>query len=299
MTDIISKIDEIKRMLEDKLQRLRISANQIEVTQGLSDITKRLGLFQSGELRFGNSVEPGKGFTGIRIGFPTFTYDSVEFNLAVVVSDALVGGISSGGVIYLGGVTNGLSITSGGVVALNGSATVFDDLTAQLIGLRLESPSSHIVTNAAEGTLEFKTSCNLTDYVIAEPQLSHKWKLGSVIYPHLHWEQTSATIPNWLIQYRWQKQGLAKTTSWTSQKYDAHVFTYTSGTLNQITSMGDITPPVGYGLSDFVDFRILRDVANTSGLFAGADGLATSVYAKGFDFHMETDSLGSNDEFTK
>lgn len=97
MTDIISKIDEIKRMLEDKLQRLRISANQIEIVHGISDISKRLGLFQSGELRFGNHVEPGKGFTGLRIGFPAFTYSSVEYVLAFVVNDVLTFGLTLSG----------------------------------------------------------------------------------------------------------------------------------------------------------------------------------------------------------
>jgi len=100
MTDIISKIDEIKRMLEDKLQRLRISANQIEIIHGISDISKRLGLFQSGELRFGNHVEPGKGFTGIRIGFPVFTYSSTDFVFAVVSNDVIVWGVTYTGAFY-------------------------------------------------------------------------------------------------------------------------------------------------------------------------------------------------------
>lgn len=206
---------------------------------------------------------------------------------------------ASADVLYLGGQTNGIKIYKGGRIELIGTATVFDDLPTPLIGQRLESPSSHIVINAAEAALEFKTSCDLTDYVIAVPQITHRWKLGSVLGLHLHWEQTSATMPNWLLQYRWQKQGQAKTTAWTSLKWVSNAFTYASGTLNQITGFGTITPPVGYNLSDILDIRILRDVANGSGLFSGADALAVSVLAKSFDPHVEIDSLGSDTEYAK
>jgi hypothetical protein len=198
-----------------------------------------------------------------------------------------------------GNATDYVQIDNAGKLLLAGAATVWDDLTTPLIGSKLESPSSHIVTNNAECTIEFKTSCDLTDYLIAVPQMTHKWKMGSSVGPHLHWEQASATMPNWLIQFRWQRQGQAKNATWTSQKYTANAFTYSAGTLNQITAFGTITPPSGYSLSDLVDIRILRDVANTSGLFAGADGLAASAFAKSFDTHVEFDTLGSNDEYVK
>ena len=71
-----------------------------------------------------------------------------------------------------------------------------------------------------------------------------------------------ANVPNWLLQYRWQTQGAAKTTAWTSAKYSTHAATYTSGTINQITKWAAIAPPTGAGLSDIVQFRILRDTAN-------------------------------------
>lgn len=194
---------------------------------------------------------------------------------------------------------NYLQISDSGILTLNGSATVFDDLLGQLIGQKLESPSSAIVQNSAEGSVTFKTTSGLSDYVVTLPQMRHSWKIGSVVYPHIHWWQTSSSIPNWMIQYRWQDQGTAKTTAWTSVKYDSHAFTYTSGTLNQITGFPDITPPVGAGLSDILQFRIIRDNANASGLFSGADPVATDIDAVSFDCHIEIDSLGSDEEYVK
>jgi hypothetical protein len=195
---------------------------------------------------------------------------------------------------------NYLEIEADGTLVLYGTATVQDDILMQLIGQKLETTSSHIEQDAAEGSLHFETSCNLNDYVVMNVQLSHTWKLGSAVAPHLHWWQSSATMPNWLIQYRWQKQGGLKTTAWTSQKWSSNAFTYTSGTLNQISLMGSIAAPVGYGqVSDIIQVRVLRDVANGSGLFSGSDALNAIAHAVSFDLHYEKDSLGSHQEYVK
>lgn len=71
------------------------------------------------------------------------------------------------------------------------------------------------------------------------------------------------------------------------------------GALNQITDFNDITPPAGDGISNQLQVRIIRDTGNASGLFAGADGLAGDAYVTDFDTHKESDSLGSNSEYSK
>ncbi len=178
-------------------------------------------------------------------------------------------------------------------------STCFNDMLGVMIAQKIESPASAIVQNSAEGTVTFKTTAIISDYVIINSQLPHGWQLGSLILPHLHWFQTSATMPNLMIQYRWQKQGSAKTTTWTSQKYTGNAFPYVSGTLDQITKFGNITPPTGYALSDIIQFRIIRDTANASGLFAGSDGLASDIETLMFDSHIELDSMGSPLEYRK
>jgi hypothetical protein len=102
-----------------------------------------------------------------------------------------------------------------------------------------------------------------------------------------------------LIQYRWQKNGAAKVTSWTSVKYVSHAFTYTSGTLNQITTFGALSPPVSTGVSVVLQLRLLRDGDNDSTLFTGADPLTGNVSAMFFDTHIEVDMLGSHEQYTK
>jgi hypothetical protein len=180
-----------------------------------------------------------------------------------------------------------------------GDATCFRDEFGPLIGARLESPSSDIVTNAAEGSITFKSSCTLSDYISMPVQINHDAKTGADVYPHIHWWQVSANIPNWLIQYRWQVNGSAKGTSWTNVKYTSNAFTYTSGTLNQLTAFGGLTPPAGAGVSLILQLRLLRDTTNASTLFAGADPQSGSVDALFYDVHIEVDTIGSREQYSK
>lgn len=188
-----------------------------------------------------------------------------------------------------------------GTMHAAGAASAWKDELQQLIGSRLESPSSDVQLNLAEGSVTFEATARYpTDYVVVNIQLNHVWELGTQIHPHLHWWQVSADEPNWLIGYRWQIQGGAKDTSWSLLPGLAGEFTYTAGTLNQITEFGPITPPGGYGeVSDILQFRIYRDVTNVSTEFAGADPESADIDAINFDAHIEVDTLGSRTEYTK
>jgi len=74
---------------------------------------------------------------------------------------------------------------------------------------------------------------------------------------------------------------------------------YTSGTLNQISAGPGLTPPVGAQLSDILMVRILRDNANTSGAFAGADPYTAAVSFTSVDIHIKQDTIGSRQQFIK
>lgn len=93
--DIVKKLEEIKQDLDTALKGQSLSAKQIKILSGLSDLDKRLGLIQAGEFRAGNSIDPGKGFSGIRIVYPPVTYSGEEWNIVGVNNDALQVGIRS------------------------------------------------------------------------------------------------------------------------------------------------------------------------------------------------------------
>jgi hypothetical protein len=193
--------------------------------------------------------------------------------------------------------TNFTKFEADGTMVMNGTATVFDDLTGDIT--RTQTGGTRVSILNAENAIVFTDSAITTDYAIFSYQMSHKWKAGSVIFPHIHYEQTTANVPNWLIQYRWQRQGTTKTTSWSNYKTNTSAFTYTSGTLNQIGYGAGITPPTGYSMSDIVQIRLIRDTNNSTGVFAGADPVTGSVSVTAADIHLEYDSLGSRTEYVK
>jgi hypothetical protein len=178
--------------------------------------------------------------------------------------------------------------------------TYFDDLQMQVLGQKLENPGSRLTMNTTEGCLTFAANTTLSDFVIMNIQMSHGWKIGTVVYPHLHWlEEDKTNIPNWLISYRWQINGAAKTSSWTYQAWTSLASAPAVG-LNQIAKFGDgISPPVGAGLSDILQIKLFRDTANASTKFKGADPLNDTASVWSFDIHYEKDQTGSDSEYVK
>jgi len=186
-----------------------------------------------------------------------------------------------------------------GTMVADSDATCFRDELNDLIKSASQNPSSHLVYDYTEGTLDFKNNCDLNDWALMNVQINHDWKVGSDVEPHVHWFQNQDVIPNWLIQYRWQKECESKTTSWTNLEWQSNACTYVSGTINQITSFGNITPPTNYGISDILQLRLLRDVANASTLFSTTDTYSGDAEATSFDVHIEVDMLGSHGRYIK
>lgn len=216
----------------------------------------------------------------------------------IVASTADIGSIEAG-LLYVGDKTGGnyLEIEADGSIEMHGNATTFEDLIGSALQLKVTGPGISI--NSAENTLEFTTAANLLDYGYDNYQIRHAWEIGTAIYPHVHWEQAQNNTPNWLLQYRWQVNGGLKTTAWTNYPSVTNAFTYTSGTLNQISYGAPLTPPVGASLSDILELRIIRDNANASGVFAGSNTYTATVGLTSVDIHIKENTLGSRQEYVK
>lgn len=182
-----------------------------------------------------------------------------------------------------------------------GDAICYRDELQSVTGARITSPAGDFQQNIAEAAVTAKTSARYpTDYITTNWQLNHDWALGTSIYPHLHWWQTTTNTPNWLLAYRWQKQGSAKTTSWTLLPWTENVFTWEEGTLNQITKFGAIAAPTGYGeVSDIVQIRLYRDYTNVSTEFTGNDPVNADQDFINMDTHIQVDMFGSRSEYGK
>lgn len=276
---IIEKVTDIKKLLEEKLANLHIAPNQITITHGVSDISKRLGLFQSGELRFGNSTEPGFGFTGLRIGYPPFTYNGVEYVMAGVVDDALVFGLPLTSPYVNTIVWDDLRFEP----VVRGTGSKNPSFVSWLNGLFLYDFDNALV--AAEKEVWFNV------------QMPHGWKEGSAVYPHVHWTNratgTAGHVCRWGLEYTKAKIGAT---------FPATTTVYAA----TIAGGGDITVANEHMLSSFpsIDMtgdtvstvlvcRMFRNSSDAADTYTGTAGL---LYV---DWHVQLDAFGSRNELSK
>lgn len=166
--------------------------------------------------------------------------------------------------------------------------------------LKIQNSGTGFSVNAAECCVDVIQGANLSDYLFQNVQLNHDRDLTANIYPHMHFWQTENRLPNFIIEYRWQKKNGSKITSWTRLAMNTLVETYVSGTLNQIaTTASGIAVPVGTDISDIVQFRFYRDYGNASGLFTGITPHAGTISLLSFDVHILFDALGSSTQAVK
>ena len=176
---------------------------------------------------------------------------------------------------------------------------VYRDELQSLITQLKNNPSDKIVVNLEEGTLDYEDTAGLDDYGIMNIQLNHDWKIGTPIYPHIHWIQERAGNVNWIYQYRWLINGQEQSTDWTYHVCQEPVFEYTSGRIGQINRNGGIEPPANVRLSSILQVRVIRDVVNASGECTGPDTYTGLAKAVNFDIHMIVDAKGSVEQYRK
>jgi len=184
-----------------------------------------------------------------------------------------------------------------GAPTLSGTATVWDDKEMPLTGARIDAPASKVVTST-NNLVAYTTNCALTDYVGMNIQMSHSKKLYSPVYPHLHWNQDSTKLVNWLVEYRWVHGGKTIPSTWSYSTISMNVYPLTAGTA-QITDFVALDPTTNEGLSSILQVKIKRDSSNASGKFASTDPYGASAFAMSFDVHYERDSMGSDQVYVK
>ena len=176
----------------------------------------------------------------------------------------------------------------------------WDDMRFPVVGRNLDTTSGRIDYNYTELGVDFADNARFaeTEQISIICQLQHDYELGTDVDPHIHWLQSSADMPNWLLQYRVYNNGETPG-AWQTVKWLDNKFTYTSGTILQITDFPDIDMSSIDGVSSFIDFKLFRDTLNTSTLFDGADPLTGTALLKEFDIHYRRDASGSTMEYLK
>ena len=182
------------------------------------------------------------------------------------------------------------NLTVGGVFSL--ADTVWDDMTFPANGFKLDVSSAVLDYDYDEVGIEFPNNAStgvVAESISAPVQFLHAWLEGSDIRPHVHWIQTAADqTNNWYMTHRWYNPG-SDVTSWVQSAVGSNVFTYTSGSLHQISEFPVISG-TGKTLSSLFDMRVERDGDN--------DTSSATLLFKQFDIHIQKNKLGSADEFS-
>lgn len=208
---------------------------------------------------------------------------------------------------YLGGTTNGLEIAKGGKLTALGTATWYDDVRVEptVRGSGTKVPA-YTAWTPAGGSVS-GLYCYLFDNAVLASekevnfkiQLPHGKKLGSVVHLHVHWMPTSTGSAGQKV--RW---GLEYTKANPNAAFAAPgAFIYATDPINPpsttptqdthyITEFADIDM-TGDALSTIILCRLFRNSSHADDSFTG------NVMLLYIDCHVEHDTLGSNDEYTK
>ena len=170
----------------------------------------------------------------------------------------------------------------------------WDDLATSLIGRRLTSTVGTVDYDWNENAIAFSPNGDITnnnDCVVWNLQKPHGVKTDSTLNMHFHWEQPDTTDREFTLRYRIQDNSAAKTTAWTEVVVSTNtnnVFTYTSGTLNQICRLVSIDWS-SVNISSTVQLRMTR-----------TDSEAGAVLVTFVDGHVARDQeRGSRQEYVK
>ncbi len=203
--------------------------------------------------------------------------------------------ISETGNTVIGGATNNTTIEADGTLMLNGSATTWDDMLFPFT----KAENNNVTFSNSTVTLTFPSrDASKEIYMIG--QLPHRWKVGSTIYPHIHWQQGFAnpTPPDYInfrLLYKWFNLGSAVPGSWTTiNTTDAngnpYVASYSSGNMHQISAWPGIDG-TGKTISSIILIKVYRYDPTT--------GTSSNIPGFQFDFHYEMDMLGSHEALVK
>jgi hypothetical protein len=134
------------------------------------------------------------------------------------------------------------------------------------------------------------------DEIWFSAQMPHAWKLGSVIYPHLHWMPESDVSPadNIKINLLYGWCNLDDDFAAAAAPLSRDVSTTENGALKHLLHDFSETGIDGTGktLSSILMCKFYRSEADS-------DNYAGGIYALEVDFHFEIDTIGSREILTK
>lgn len=192
--------------------------------------------------------------------------------------------------------TNYLSVENDGTLVMNGNATVWEDLRVPSQNTKLNPTKSEpAFEEFTDGLYVYKYDTSNADdeSVHFVAQMSHGYKEGSDIYPHLHWSPDSTNTGN----VRWQFE---------------YIITDIDGTFASSSTTETITEPadgtalkhqmVSFSTIDGTGLTVSHMIICRLTRLSTSDALDTftgNACFLEFDFHYEKDTIGSRTELAK
>jgi len=228
------------------------------------------------------------------------------FRLAVAVAalfflSGIAGVISSQEVQ----INTNLVIESDGTVRMDNSATVWNDLMvypdATTKGGSNPPEWGTMFKNNGAGSMGvylWMFAANQEEEMHFTVQLPHDYKIGSVLYPHVHWTTVTGTPSGtnvvWGIEYTVISVGgaFAGTTISKANSILPAIGSPTGTGQHLITVLGPISG-TNLGISSVIICRLYRASGDPADTFSNNVGLL------GFDIHYEQDTQGSRQQWIK
>jgi len=173
---------------------------------------------------------------------------------------------------------------------LSGLGISYEDLRAPATAIKVPGIASDPVYDTARIGYSFLS--NKTEILHLIMQIPHEYLEGSTIYPHIHWQPTSANAGNvrWAMDYKWTNIDAVEDTNFTSLE----VIFSSQSTLNKhLVSYFPAITGTGKTISSILSIKIYR----TGG--SGGDTYPDTALLKEFDIHYKIDSFGSAQEKIK
>ena len=185
-----------------------------------------------------------------------------------------------------------VTVTGNDAILLSGNATVWDDLMFPFtVGSQGFNTYPPVVRDSAYYAFAVDSAGNDAQYMQFVVQIPHNYKMGSTIYPHVHYKQEtpSGTTPVFLVKYKWYN--LTGTTrkgwSWLTMATATDTIRYTHQLVYNTAGIA------GTGITQvssiFVCNVYLKSLASGS----------TACNAWQFDIHYERDDMGSRTQLAK
>jgi hypothetical protein len=191
--------------------------------------------------------------------------------------------------VQIGDSSNYVSIDSSGTLRLNGEATVWDDLRNPVTTTKLGSNSLPHFDETNVGYLFPKNDAAEILYGVC--QFPHSYKLGSRVYPHVHWVQGMSSKANYYIDYKWINLVGSTTGSFTTYAMLSTEYAWASNTtFHQLST--NTAGILGTGITSVSSIFLFK-------LYRNDNDYAGDALTYEFDIHYEMDSLGSNTEYSK